>query len=362
VPDAPDAPVAGGNASADPTARIDVVIITALPVEEAAMVMAIGTCSIHRWRGRDLHVGEVGGLRALVFPLDGMGNVGAAQAAERAVGIWSPALLLLVGIAGGARGGVDNLRLGDVLVPDQVVGYELAKVTPDATVPRYQVYRPHPDLLAAARSVIPSEWALALVTPRPDGETGRIIPRAHFGPVLSGEKVLAENQVVENLRSAWPKAIGVEMESLGAALAAYQGGPGFLTVKAASDFADAEKNDDWQPYAAEAAARFAVAVLQRSSVRPDRPGRRPQAVRMDTPRTFPGRLKVYVCNRLHDSWDDVADMFDVPAHHKARFRAGNQPRDLWEWLEARNKLYELPAVLDGVGRGDLADVLRSGSP
>jgi O-acetyl-ADP-ribose deacetylase (regulator of RNase III) len=73
--------------------------------------------------------------------------------------------------------------------------------------------------------------------------------------------VVADAKALADLRVAWPKAIGIEMESLGVAMAAYQSRAGFLMVKAASDFADRVKDDSWQRYAAEAAARFAVAVL-----------------------------------------------------------------------------------------------------
>src|SRR5262249_48284195 len=95
----------------------------------------------------------------------------------------------------------------------------------------------------------------------------RSTPRAHVGPVLSGEKVLADGRTLAGLRTDWPRAIGVEMESLGVALAAYQNSPAFLTVKAVSDFADSHKGDTWRAYAAEAAARSAVAVLRRFDLR-----------------------------------------------------------------------------------------------
>ena len=92
-----------------------------------------------------------------------------------------------------------------------------------------------------------------------------MIPRVHVGPVLSGDKVLAENAAVTDLRQHWPKAVGVEMEAVGVALVAYTGGPAFLMIRAASDFADEDKNDDWRRYAAAAAAEFALAVLRRAA-------------------------------------------------------------------------------------------------
>ncbi len=336
--------------------RIDTVILTALPEEEEAVATALRNTVTHRWRGRDLRLADINGATVLVSPLGAMGNVNSAQATERAIAIWNPARVMVVGIAGGAKDGGGYLRLGDVLVPEQVVGYELAKVRDTGPERRYEVYRPAPELIDAAKSVTPAEWALAMAVPRPDGQSGRTLPRVHFGPVLSGEKVIADESALASLRQAWPKAVGVEMEGLGVALASYRGGPGFLLVKAVCDFADRAKNDAWHPYAAEAAARFAVAVLARLAPA-GTPEPRPQAAQTAAPAAFAGRTKLQVCQRL-DNWEDVADYFEVPAWAKARFERGNEARLLWEYLEARGKLYALPEALEFVDRPDLAELMR----
>jgi nucleoside phosphorylase len=334
---------------------VDVAILTALTVEESAIVDAIGNCTMHRWRGMSLHLGDINGQRVLVFPI-GVGTGSAAAATERVIGVWNPARIVLVGIAGGTRDVTADVRPGDILIPDQVVGYELAKVTPDDTIRRYEVYRPDADLLALARSLRAAEWADRIALPRPDDPSGRVRPLVHVGPVLTGDKVLADTAALADLRLAWPKAIGVEMESLGVALAAYRNGPSFLMIKAVSDFADGAKNDDWHRYAANAAARFAVALLSGS---PAGPGRRAQAVPTVAPVKYPGHVKIVVCQRMHSDWEDVADLFDVPVHVRARYRHGQQARDLWDWLEVRMKLYALPAALAEIGRPDLADLMRS---
>ncbi|HET9894563.1 MAG TPA: AAA family ATPase [Streptosporangiaceae bacterium] len=245
----------------------DVVILTALEEEHAAVVRVLGDCTAQRWRGRTLRTGQVGALQVLAFPMGGMGNPGSAQAATLAISVWNPAYIILTGIAAGIPGG--DLRLGDVLVPDRIVGYEPAKVRAGGAEHRYEVLQPDWELLQAAQSLDPRDWALGISAPRPDGQGRRVIPRAFFGPVFSGEKVLADGAVVAALRQDWSKAIGAEMEGLGVAVAAYRGGPAFLMVKAVSDFADGEKNDDWHAYAAESAARFAIAVLKTAPARPE---------------------------------------------------------------------------------------------
>ena len=70
-------------------------------------------------------------------------------------------------------------------------------------------------------------------------------------------------------------------------------------------------------------------------------------------------MKVEVLRQLHFDWQDLADLVGVPPFHRARFAPGQEPRGVWEWLEARGRLAELPAALDLIGRPDLGARLRS---
>jgi TIR domain/Phosphorylase superfamily len=71
--------------------------------------------------------GVTGTYRLILLSLLGMGRVQAANAAADAIRRWRPRSVLLVGIAGGmAEAGVQR---GDVLIADQVVDYELQKLT-----------------------------------------------------------------------------------------------------------------------------------------------------------------------------------------------------------------------------------------
>jgi len=242
---------------------IETVVITALAEESEAVVRALGNCVVRRWRGIDLQVGRVQGRDVLVLPLGAMGNASSAQAAQQAITEWSPANIFIVGITGGARDSDHDLRLGDVIIPDQIIGYELARLEHEGPAVRFENYRPSHQLLQIAKSVLADDWAPNILTPRPDGQPGRTTAQSHIGPIFSGEKVVADTEMMRRLRAAWPAALGVEMEGLGVALASYRTGPSFLLVKGISDYADPTKDNSWRAYAAEAAARFAVAVLTR---------------------------------------------------------------------------------------------------
>jgi nucleoside phosphorylase len=256
---------------------VDFVIVTALEEERDALHALLPDLrrldpSEHDTRvyfGCDLPVtfpgGRSGTYRVATLSLAKMGRVNAATATADAIRRWRPRFVLLVGIAGGlnARG----VSLGDVLVSDQVVDYELQKLRPDGPEVRYQVHRADQRLLEAAANFPDPGWAdIATPRPSPDGR-----PKRQIGPIATGDKVDAAG-VVNRYRGAWPELSGIEMESGGAATAAFQSAlrPGFFMVRGVSDLADADKDSvsvgRWRQYACAVAAYYAVALLRSGPV------------------------------------------------------------------------------------------------
>lgn len=237
----------------------DIAILTALPVEHRAVMRVFDRASPATdgvARRANEYVTQVGPYRVVAICLAAMGNASAAAGAQRVIDLWRPACIVLCGVAGGAQ---DAAALGDVLVADTVVGYEPGRSGADGLRRRPDVHRPAFPLLAAAKAIDPGDWVPAVTLPRPDGGSAR--PVAHFGAVLSGEKVIADGDTLAELARAWPNTIGVEMEGLGVATAAYRAGSSFLLVKGVSDQADWDKDDAWQEYAGESAACFVHALL-----------------------------------------------------------------------------------------------------
>src|SRR6202008_4183891 len=147
----------------------------------------------------------------------------------------------------------------------------------------------------------------------------------HFGTVLSGEKVIAGGAALDELRAGWPNAVGVEMKSFGNALAVYRGGGWFLMVKGVSDLADADKDDRWRVPAAQAAARFTLALLRRLA-----------APAGDL--AVPGPVRLLVCRRLVGDWQRLAIYFEIPEYERATFARGEGPAGVWDWLAARPRV------------------------
>lgn len=69
-----------------------------------------------------------------------------------------------------------------------------------------------------------------------------------------------------------------------------------------------------------------------------------------------GPIRVEICRRLANSWKDLADYVGVRPDERGTFEAGREPSELWDWLEFRDRLGEMPAALRAIGRSDLADI------
>ena len=67
---------------------------------------------------------------------------------------------------------------------------------------------------------------------------------------------------------------------------------------------------------------------------------------------YSGRQKLDFGKRL-DNWQQLAIYFEIPEDQLKRFKLGDEPYDIWEWLKARNRLAELPEALTYIDRADI---------
>jgi nucleoside phosphorylase len=254
----------------------DFVIVTALEEERAAVLAKLPRCRRIPPSDDDIRVyyeaevcptaGHAAPYRVIVMSLLGMGRVEAATAASDAIRTWRPHHVLLVGIAGGVA--ERRVGLGDVLVSEQIVDYELQKELPDGPEVRWHVHRGAPRLLGEAKDLPAHAWQSRISSHRPiEGS-----PKQHVGPIASGDKVAAVTGFLAKYRMHWPSLIGIEMEAAGVASACFQASPppGFFMMRGVSDLADEHKDSlrvaEWREYACEVAAAYAVALLEAGPV------------------------------------------------------------------------------------------------
>ena len=201
-----------------------------------------------------------------------MGNVEAGIHTARAIEALGPSYVLMVGIAAGVK--QNQAALGDVVIPTQVLYYEHAKHTTGGPEQRPFSLPADHCLLHNAQNHRVVDWSTldteqSLSLDRSESGSTRY-PHVHFGPFAVGEKVIANQEFVNELLRLHPKLVGIEMESYGVSMAAHSAlsRPGFLAIRGVSDLADEAKSDEWRERAAVNAAAFAISFLRSGPVLP----------------------------------------------------------------------------------------------
>ncbi|KAF3923686.1 hypothetical protein ABW20_dc0101488 [Dactylellina cionopaga] len=233
-------------------------------------------------------IGKVGNHTVAVvgyYQEHGLG-VSGSMAAEVLRDLPNLEMGLLVGIAGGMPSPTRDIRLGDiaVAVPEGnrpgVVGYDLGKAGDNDTFElKHWQNATHP-LLRSVINVIRAHNEsrfrehLRILDQRPEfrrpglpsGNGERPIeegpqnvtrPAVHYGTILSGNSVIKSKARRDHLRDKYD-GIAVEMEAAGMMTRLP-----VAVIRGISDFADSNKNNAWQPYAAIAAAAYAKEILVR---------------------------------------------------------------------------------------------------
>jgi nucleoside phosphorylase len=247
---------------------------------------------------------------AIAYLSQGSQGIGAAATVATDMRRTFPSvqLRLLVGIGGGIPSKKNDIRLGDVVVgmPDGVHGgvvqYDLGKRTVDGFLRKGFLCSPPDEWRTAvvemksdheAKSNRISEFLSGMLTaypklqkyarPAPEldilfssdskhvrdeptcdkcDQSKAAPPRSSIGPeilygtIASGDSVIKDAEVRDELSRASGEALCFEMEAAG-----LSNGFPCVVIRGICDYADSHKNDQWHPYAAAVAAACAKELL-----------------------------------------------------------------------------------------------------
>lgn len=70
-----------------------------------------------------------------------------------------------------------------------------------------------------------------------------------------------------------------------------------------------------------------------------------------------GKIKLEFCDRLGIDWRKLADLLEIKSSEQDKWSRGEEARAIWNWLECRRRLNELPGILQEISRVDLATEL-----
>jgi nucleoside phosphorylase len=190
-------------------------------------------------------------IRGYISRVNGVGRVDAALAASRLLNGIQPGALYLIGIAGAfVEGGA---RLGDIVVADKIIDYEIRRITDTGEEFRLKTFETNTELLQAARHAAACQEF-----------HGGHRPTVHFGPMLSGDKIVASTRVASQLGLLHEGLLGVEMEGAGvaAAIARSIEPVRFLMIRGIVDLANDRKREDSEAWLATVCGVLAEFTVQ----------------------------------------------------------------------------------------------------
>lgn len=187
-----------------------------------------------------------------------MGMPSAAVLASKIITNFRPRMIAMTGICAG-RGG--KSQLGDVIIADPSFDWGSGKIDTHEGKPRF---RPSPhqldldvDVAETLREMFDDVGLCAKIRERCPSTLGRGDLKVHIAPMASGASVVANSSTFEGLLDKNRDVMALEMEAYGvfaAAAGCSKPRPLPLVMKAVCDFADENKADDAQAFAAAASA------------------------------------------------------------------------------------------------------------
>lgn len=166
---------------------------------------------------------------------------------KEVISILNPKYLILAGVAGGIK----DPKLGDIVVGTKSYLYEGGKETDEGFVSRPRV-------------VENSSNELLTLAKRTAREVQIEDTVFHFGPIASGNKVLANlnSKAVENIKKHYNDTQAVEMEAYEFTLTASRSGIPYLNVRGISDLIESKSKSDAKGYQSIASKRVALFIKQ----------------------------------------------------------------------------------------------------
>jgi nucleoside phosphorylase len=169
-----------------------------------------------------------------------------------------PKYMIMAGIAAGIK---KKVNLGDILVADPCWDWGNGKLTEEDGEPLFQP-APHQENLninirTKIQRIRDNDLYVNEIRKGWQGKTPQELA-VKLGPIASGAVVLEDPKIAQNIISQHRETIGIEMEAYGvmAATSISSSKSEAIIIKSVCDYADPEKNDDWQDYACYTSAQF----------------------------------------------------------------------------------------------------------
>jgi len=246
----------------------DIAIVTAIKVEYDQVTTMLEEASYIKVKG-DSTCYKAGyfknnsiKLKVIVAMQHQMGIAASTALTMKMIVNFKPQYISMVGIAAGKKG---EGNLGDIIVPFEVWNYGSGKISEDNQDTYKLLFKPDPKYLSLStdiKELLSKDYSRILnnIEKEWKGNKPKTSLQLIKGPMACGSIVVQDEKIIKEYIDPHNRKVkGLDMESYGVFYAvenSYKPKPNLIVCKSICDFADKEKNDNYQNYAAYTSARF----------------------------------------------------------------------------------------------------------
>ncbi|WP_017348512.1 5'-methylthioadenosine/S-adenosylhomocysteine nucleosidase [Pantoea sp. A4] len=218
-------------------------IIGAMEQEVTLLRDKIDNRETHKLAGAEIYTGTLNGVEVALLK-SGIGKTSAALGTTLLLQLCKPDVVINTGSAGGLA---SNLKVGDIVVSDEVRYHDA-----DVTAFGYE-----PGQMAGCPAAFVADKALIEAA---EEVIQQLNLNAVRGLVVSGDAFINGAEPLARIRKTFPQAVAVEMEATAIGHVCHQFGVPFVVVRAISDVADQESHLSFDEFLSVAAAQSSLMV------------------------------------------------------------------------------------------------------
>lgn len=240
--------------------KVDVAIITALDKEFEAVRSKLPNAKQRVDETVTISQSEINGSIVLLAQ-SGERMTNSRRTATLILERYRPKYLFMTGIAAGFK--QSGVQLGDIVVSTHCFYDEAGKETPEGKKPEdYMIptaSEKFKELSVNCQNIKEWVWEQGIKCVPPNKNTRPIV---HHGVIATSQTVKASEKSMNELFDKHRRLRALAQEGYSVAEEAQRrGNVHFLEIRCICDFGDDNKNDDWQEYAAHAAAAYTIALI-----------------------------------------------------------------------------------------------------
>jgi len=211
---------------------------------------------------------DIGESKGLIITCSRMGLVNAAITATKAIEYFRPSLICMSGICAGIK--PDDLDIYDLVISETSYQHDSGKWGEDGFISEPYSVQLDPDVRTSINNTITDQQVLGdiFLNINPDKDeyaNNTIEPKIIFGVTSSGSNVVANTDMVEQIKKTHRKLVSLDMETYAIYEAARMSSmkPLFFSCKSVVDNGTPAKNDDYHRLACLFSARCTFKIVER---------------------------------------------------------------------------------------------------